>query len=168
MTYKLFRTMIRSKKQKQEEKRRRKKEERARLVRGLKVPLEKYPKTIPQAFTTFDLLAKKHPESAQPQKRKREGLREPHFGKAPRFVKSAVTKWKDDCKRFNSFNKNGKTIDLKNGPVPGPSRYNLVYKRRGKVRRGKRSSSAVVRRGDQVDRYISKGISKSIYHPKNC
>lgn len=144
------------------------KEKRSEVMEKLKVPVEKNPKPIPQDIQTFDKIAKIFPESKRKKWRKGEP-KDPYFGRAKRFRKPEIEKWKDRARRFNSHNSQGKSISIKNGPQPGPGRYNLIHKWKGKNVRSKkmkRSYSAAPKRGERVFDSISKGPSTSIYYPR--
>jgi hypothetical protein len=137
----------------------------ADIKSSMRVPLPKFEDPHPVDKKTFHSIAKVFQKRKK--MRKSRSYRDPHFGKAPRFAKTEEEKWKRQVRKFNETNADGKVISLKNGPKPGPGRYNLVYKWKGKPikkKKLKRAISAAPKRGERLFDFQSKGPSISFYY----
>lgn len=92
--------------------------------------------------------------------------REPHFGKAQRFPKTEKERVKRAVRLYNDNNDEGKTIDPKQDPVPGPGYYKLQEVWKGKKVKMRRPYSANPKVGQKILKSISKGPTFSLYHSR--
>jgi len=95
----------------------------------------KNPKPLPVDLMTFDKLSIIYKDviSGKASKKKGNG-----FGTEDRFLADELAKWKRKMEAYNKGVTDGKTIDLKKDPVPGPAHYSLIASWPGKKMKGKK------------------------------
>lgn len=129
-------------------------------VLGDKIP--KLPEPIPTAYRTFDSW-KKHYIVNKPNPKQKNA---PGFGLSARFGMDEKAKYNREIKLFNEGNTQGKELDPKADPVPGPGAYNLSEVWPGKKVKLRRPYSAQPKAGERIFQSISTGPSVSIYYRK--
>lgn len=121
-----------------------------------------------QDRVTFTSIQKKNSKKSK----KPRSYRDPHFGKQQRFQKTQKEKFDRQIRLYNDSNQEGRTIDPKNDPSPGPGYYKLQETWKGKIlptkgkRRVRRPYSAQPKIGQRILQKMSKGPSFSIYNPR--
>lgn len=142
------------------------------LKEGISVPIPKTPEPIYQNFMTFHGYARKWEGKGKNKKVKgpvKQEDKEPFFGKATRFEKTEKERVLNSVKLFNENNNEGKKIDPKQDPIPGPGYYKTQEVWKGKIINPKyirRPYSVNPKTGDKILKTISKGPSISIYNSK--
>jgi hypothetical protein len=109
-------------------------------IETLKDPLPKYPEPLPVSFVTFDKIKQKYPINLKRRPKTQQKGR--GFGTADRFETEEVKKWKELVSRWNAGIGDGKQLDPKKDPHPGPAQYSLMTYWPGKKVKGKRAQSA--------------------------
>lgn len=166
--YKLMETNI---KEVEKGKKERVKEQIEKHLDGMQNPPPKNPDPVHQNFMTFTRYQKKWEGKGKNRKVRgpvKKEEKEPHFGKDVRFPKTEKQLMANSVRLFNQNNDQGKKIDPKQDPVPGPGYYKL-----GEVWTGKKIDSKKVRPysanpkvGERIIKSISKGPVFSIYNSR--
>jgi len=139
------------------------------LKDGIRVPVPKTPEPIYQHFMTFQGYSRKWEGKGKNKKVRgpvKQEDREPFFGKSLRFDKTEKERVSKAIKLYNENNDEGKKIDPKQDPVPGPGYYKTQEVWKGKDVRMRRPYSANPKVGDKILKSISKGPSISIYNSR--
>lgn len=127
---------------------------------GDKIP--KFIQPISQSYRTFDNWSKYY--KVNPPKPKQKNA--PGFGLAERFGMDEKAKYQKQIKLYNEGNDQGRELDAKADPVPGPGTYNLQEVWNGKKVKMRRPYSAQPKAGERILSSISKGPAVSIYYRK--
>ena len=120
------------------------------------------PNPIVQSFRTFDYWTKyykKNPPNPY-------GKKGPGFGTEQRFGVNEKEKYQKQVKLYNAGNPEGKELDAKADPVPGPGYYKLQEVWNGKKVKLRRPYSSQPKVGEQIQRKISKGVQISGYYQR--
>lgn len=160
--FKKFNALRKEKEQLAKERAREEKERIADLKDKLGDKLVKYPNPVPAAYRTFDSW-NLHYKKNKPNPR---GPKGPGFGKGERFGLDEQAKYSKEVKLYNEGNPDGKELDPKANPVPGPGYYKLQEVWPGKELKMRRAYSAKPKQGDRIMKHISKGPTTSIYYQK--
>lgn len=138
------------------------KERQAELKDTLGDKIPKFAEPIPVAYKTFDDWRRYYKVNKPNPKQKNA----PGFGLSERFGLDEKAKYRREILKYNEGNTEGKELDPKADPVPGPGAYNLSEVWKGKKTKLRRPYSAQPQPGQRIMSAISKGPTISAYYRK--
>lgn len=162
LPYKKFKEAVNEKQTQMKEADAEEKERQSELKDTLGDKIPKYPYPISQSYRTFDSWSKYYKVN-KPNPRQKDA---PGFGKAERFGMDEKAKFQKQIKLYNEGIGDGKELDPKADPVPGPGAYNLSEVWKGKKVKMRRPYSAQPKTGERILSSISKGPTISCYYRK--
>jgi len=124
--------------------------------------LVKNPRPLPVDLMTFDKISiiYKDVQVGKASKKKGNG-----FGTEDRFLADELSKWKRKMEAYNKGVTDGKPIDLKKDPQPGPAQYSLIAAWPGKkIKNKKKKDDDGDKKLPNIFKTMSKGPSINYYY----
>lgn len=162
LDYKRLGEDLKTKQSEMREREQAEKERQADLKETLGDKVPKFNKPIPVAYRTFEDWGRYY-KAHKPNPRQKDA---PGFGKSARFGLDEKAKYRREILKYNEGNTEGKELDPKADPIPGPGHYNLSEVWKGKKTKLRRAYSAQPKPGQRIMSSISKGPSISGYYRK--